>query len=199
MNGMFFKDEMDDLKSKSDVVEEDSKSVSFDENRFQVYAAAPENVPEDVVYQIADLFDGNEHFKKPDGVQIGPNTVDKIKQSLAVVYIVEKGIPVAASILMDPTVENYKGIVPKSYYELKSGKNLNMRIFQEYFEVSPDYHNLGLAQELKNKLEQLAEKMFVIVPITDKDTQFGLKKNGYFFVSQFETDWEETPVQLWVN
>jgi hypothetical protein len=41
--------------------------------------------------------------------------------------------------------------------------------------------------------------MFTVVPSTDKDIIQGLTDNGYKFISEFETDWDLTPVQLWFN
>lgn len=177
------------------------KTVAFDSTKFQTYISKPEDVPEDVTYQLADLFDENTHFEKTntDAQQIGPSTPDKIKESLAVAYILENNIPVAGATLLDPTKQNYKGIIPGDYYALKSGFNLEDRVQQEFFEVAPDKHNLGLAQELKKTLEEVAPKMYVIVTNNDTDTVSGLQKNGYKFVAQFKTDWEDAPVQLWIN
>lgn len=195
-----FQHDVDSIKKEVDRVEKEEVSIPFDSNKFKTFAALPENVTNDVIYQLASLFDGNVNLHEPeDNKQIGPNTADKIKDSLAVIYIVQDGIPVAGATLLDPTTQNYKGIIPKDYYELKSGISLSGRILQEFFVVAPDKHNLGLAQELKGKLQTLAPKMFVIVPIDDKDTQYGLLKNEYSLVAEFETDWETVPVQLWLN
>jgi hypothetical protein len=197
-----FKDNLDNIKGDVDRVEEEQKTLPYDQTKFNAYAALPENVPVDIINLLADLFDDYEHFDHgPDdnNKQIGPNTVDKIMQSIAVAYITKDGIPVAGATLLDPTVQNYKGIIPKDYYELKSGISLNGRIMQEFFEVSPDAHNLGLAQELKSVLENIAPKMFVVVASNEKDTLVGLNKNRYMFVAEFDTEWENVPVQLWIN
>jgi len=160
----------------------------------------PGEVPEDTLYQLADLVDGYGHFQQDDEEhQVGPNTADRIRSSLAVVYVLEDGIPVAGAILVDPTQENYQGIVPGDYYELKSGENLEGRIQQDFFVVQPDKKGRGYAGQLKKALESIAEKMFVVITSTDKDTEAGLLKNGYTFLSEFETDWEDVPVQLWIN
>ena len=129
----------------------------------------------------------------------GPDTTDKILNSIAVVYILEDGIPVAVSTLLDPTKENYKGIIPSDYYEMKSGKSLQGRHQQEHFAVKPDKHNLGLAQELKRLLLESSPKTFVINQSPDTESSFGLAKNGYQVISKFNTEWETEPVQLWIN
>lgn len=198
MDNFNFKDDLDEINVRANSVEGEP-STPYDSNKFHSYISAPENVPNDVVFQLAEMFDGNTHFQEHEEKQVGPNTADRIRQSLAVAYILEDGVPVAGATLEDPTVQNYKGIVPKDYYELKSGLSLNGRIVQSFFQVLPSHRSLGLAGELKRKLEELAPNMFVIVAKNDRSTQTGLFKNGYKLTSEFNTDWETTPVQLWIN
>lgn len=180
---------------------EANPDLPFDASKFQTFISQPIKVPEDVLFQVADLFDGNNHFEENDieDKQIGPSTSDKIVGSLVVAYILENNIPVAGATLLDPTKANYKGIIPGDYYALKSGVSLEDRVQQEFFAVAPDKHNLGLAQELKKILEEVAPKMYVIAIENDLDTILGLKKNGYKCVARFQTDWEDVPVQLWIN
>ena len=125
--------------------------------------------------------------------------MDKINDAIAVAYITEDGIPVAASTLRDPTIQDYKGIIPGDYYELKSGVSLENRLQQEYFEIHPDFHDMGLAGELRRTLKTIVDDMFVIVPVTDTNTIAGLNTAGYKKMSEFKTDWEQVPVQLWIN
>lgn len=198
MDNFNFKDDLDEINVRVNSVE-DSKSIPYDENKFHSYMASPKNVPNDVIHQLSEMFDGNSHFQEHEEKQIGPSTSDRIKESLAVVYILEDGIPVAGAVLEDPTIQNYKGIVPKDYYELKSGQSLNGRVLQTFFQVLPSHNSLGIAGELKRLLEELAPKMFVIVAKNDRSTQTGLFKNDYKIVSEFQTDWENVPVQLWIN
>lgn len=180
---------------------EEIPEIAFDSKKFQTFISKPTEVPQDVIYQLSDLFDGNNHFEENEieDKQIGPLTSDKIIGSLAVAYILENNIPVAGATLLDPTKANYKGIIPGDYYALKSGVNLEDRVQQEFFAVAPDKHDLGLAQELKKILEEVAPKMYVIAIENDPDNIFGLKKNGYRFVARFQTDWEDAPVELWIN
>ena len=58
---------------------------------------------------------------------------------------------------------------------------------------------MGISGELRKRLEEVSPLMFVTAPSSDTDTLEGLTKNGYKHVSDFETDWEATPVQLWIN
>ncbi len=200
MDSFNFKENLDNINDDVNRVESDEKTLPYDSAKFNAYVALPENVPVEVINQLSDLFDDYEHFDHgPENKQVGPNTVDKIMNSLAVAYITSEGLAVAGATLVDPTVQNYKGIIPKDYYELKSGISLNGRIMQEFFEVGPDVHNIGLAQELKAVLENIAPKMFVVIPSNEKDTIVGLNKNGYIFGAEFQTEWENVPVQLWIN
>lgn len=189
------------VKSVEDKEKVEPKEVPYDSERFTSYVTEPKKVPIDVLNQLGDLFDKNNHFEKvnPSDPSIGPNTTDLILNSEKVIYIVDNNIPVAGAVLYDPTVQSYKGIIPKDYYELKSGISLNGRVQQLFFEVRADMHNLGLANRLKGIIDKLSDRTFIIVSTTDKETQSGLQKNGYTFVSEFETDWEVNPVQLWLS
>jgi len=174
----------------------------FDSDRFESFIVNPADLTDDVVYQLSDIIDKKLSLDTPevdDNATKGPNTVDKILSSLAVAYVTEEGIPVGVATLVDPTVENYKGITPLDFYSLKGAVNLENRIQQEFFTVADEYKSLGIAGELRRLLETIAPAMFVTVDISDKDTILGLQRNGYKFVNQFDTDWESTPVQLWLN
>ena len=118
---------------------------------------------------------------------------------MGVAYITEDDIPVACATLTDPTIGNYKGIIPLDYYELKSGYSLEGRLQQEFFAVKPEYRGMGIATELRDLLESISADMFITIPVWDTDTIDGLVKNGYKFIAEFNTDWEQAPVQLWIN
>lgn len=188
-----------ETKSEPEITSE--VETSYGENpSLEVCIKNPKDVSDDVIFQLADLIDGYGHFQQnEEGPQTGPNTADRLRDALAVVYILEQGIPVAGAILVDPTKPNYKGIIPGDYYEIKSGESLEDRVQQDFFIVQPDKKGLGLARKLKAALESIAAKMFVVITSTDSDTESGLLKNGYTFLAEFETDWEDVPVQLWIN
>lgn len=174
----------------------------FDSARFESFIVNPADLTDDVVYQLSDIIDKKLSLDVPEvdeNSTKGPNTVDKILSSLAVAYVTEDGIPVGVATLVDPTIENYKGITPLDFYSLKGAVNLENRIQQEFFTVADEYKSLGIAGELRRLLETIAPAMFVTADISDKDTIIGLQRNGYKFVNQFDTDWESAPVQLWLN
>lgn len=197
-----------DLKSFNESVEYNVKdepkqeSHPFDSNRFESVLVNPADLTDDVLYQLSDLIDKKTNLDTPETDTTtlkGPNTIDKLLASLAVAYVTESGIPVGVATLVDPTVENYMGIIPLDFYSLKAATNLENRIQQEFFTVADEYKAMGIAGELRRLLETVAPAMFVTVDMADKDTIQGLKNNGYVYVNKFITDWDNIPVQLWLN
>ena len=189
-------------KSKNNTDNESNVKKEFNRNQFESSIVKPEGLSQDVLYQCADIIDGKTHLDKQDFRDTwlkGPSTIDRLLNSMGVAYVSEDEIPVACASLIDPTQINYKGIIPIDYYELKSGYSLNGRLQQEFFAVKPEYRKIGIAGELRDLLESISEKMFITVPVWDTDTIGGLAKNGYKFISEFNTSWEQAPVQLWIN
>jgi len=176
--------------------------VPYDSSQFQSVIEDPKNIPEGLLQQLADIIDKKSHYSVNDNTDNsvkGPNTIDRLSNSIAIAYISKDGIPVAVGTLVDPTIENYKGIIPSDYYELKSGKPLENRVQQDFFAVTPENHDKGIAQELKQLLSTITPNMFVINSVTDKETSTGLFKNGYKLLTRFNTEWESEPIELWVN
>jgi hypothetical protein len=197
-----------DLKSFNESVEynikEDGQKQShpFDSNRFESTIVNPSDLPDDILYQLSDIIDKKTNLDTPEtdtNTTKGPNTIDKLLASLAVAYVTEDNIPVGVATIVDPTIENYMGITPLDFYSLKAATNLENRIQQEFFTVIDEYKQMGIASELRRLLETVAPAMFVVPDVSDKDTINGLKNNGYVYVNQFNTDWDTTPVQLWLN
>jgi hypothetical protein len=184
--------------------DEETESVPYDSTKFESIAAQPTDLDENTLYQIADIFDKKTHLNGEDlTVNQGksPNTVDKIMSSIAVIYVneIEGGMPVAAAILIDPTIENYKGIIPSDYYEMQSGTSLENRLQQEYFAILPEKVGLGISDELRRLITTVSPETFVVVQENDTETIAGLQSNGHKLVSTFDTEWEPVPVQLWLN
>ena len=195
---VFNKEPIPEVKDESKEVQE----IPYDPNRFESVIVDPKDIPDELLQQLADIVDKKTHFNENDFIDSnakGPNTADKILNSVAVAYITEGSIPVAVATLIDPTKQNYKGIIPSDYYELKSGKPLENRIQQEFFAIMPEYHDKGLAQELKSLLLETSPNMFIINSTTDKETATGLAKNSYKLISRLDTEWEDEPIELWVN
>ena len=194
--------ELDETVNLTDAIFEANQSVPFDNERLKSFVTSPGEVDENTLYQIADIFDKKTHMNDEDLIvnqESGQNTVDRILDAVALIYIEENGIPVAASLLVDPTKENFKGIIPSDYYEMKSGVSIENRMKQEYFEVLPDKKKLGLASELRRQIQEISPYTFIVVPENDTDTTDGLSKNGYTKTSTFKVDGESVPVELWLN
>jgi len=191
------------VDGKSDEhTESEDVEVNYEPERYESSIVDPKNISEELLHQLADIVDKKSYYNVndfSDNSTKGPNTVDRILNAIAVAYVMKEGLPVAVATLLDPTVENYKGIIPSDYYELKSGTSMEDKIQQEFFAVKPEYHNRGLAQELKRLILKTAPSMFIINPISDKETSIGLFKNGYKLISRFDTEWEDEPIELWTN
>lgn len=188
-----------DLKSFNEKVD---TSHEFDDNRFESFLVKPSEIDDDFMFQLSDIIDKKAQLDQRDNTGKAfkaPNTVDRLLASEHIAYITENGVAVAVASLIDPTKENYKGIIPADFYSLKSATNLEGRLQQEFFTVVDEKKGLGLAKELRQLLESESPLMFITIPVTDKDTIAGVASNGYKLVSEFDTDWEIDPVQLWIN
>lgn len=196
-----------DLKSFNESVERNvtndkSGSIPYDPTKFESFIVDPIELDDDVVYQLADIIDKKTQLDKRDLTDkafVAPNTVERLLASDKIAYVTEDGFPVGVATLIDATKENFMGIIPSDFYALKSAVNLNDRMQQEFFAVTDENKNMGISGELRKRLEEVSPLMFVTAPSSDIDTLEGLTKNGYKHVSDFETDWEATPVQLWIN
>lgn len=174
----------------------------FDVNRFESFLVRPSEIDDDLMFQLSDIIDKKSHMDQTQYTSNSfksPNIVDRLLSSEKIAYITENDIPVAVATLVDATKENYKGVIPADFYALKSAIDLKGRLQQEFFTVIDEKKGLGLSTKLRELLESECPLMFITIPISDKDTLNGVMSNGYTRVSQFETDWELEPVQLWLN
>lgn len=182
---------------------ETDQSVAYDPNVYDSFVVSPEKLDDQILYGLSDLFDGKVSAMDTDLLanveKVSPNTVDKIMASVAVAYITEDGIPVAGCTLRDPTTVDFRGMIPADYYEMKTGVNLENRLEQEFFQIHPDYHDQGLASELRRMISTVVDYTFIVVPSNDTSTIIGLSKAGYKLVSKFIADFDKTESQLWVN
>jgi len=189
-------------KHQEEIPEVEVPREELDRERFEATIVKPEALTDDVLYQCADIIDGKTHFDNQDFRDTwnnSPNTIDRLVASMGVAYISEDDLPVACANITDPTISNFKGIIPLDYYELKSGFSLAGRLQQEFFAVKPEYQGIGIATELRDLLEGISAEMFITVPVWDTATIEGLVKNNYKLIAEFNTDWEQSPVQLWIN
>lgn len=174
----------------------------LDPSRFQAYVKSPSDIDEKTLKDIAAVIDGKRNIEPPaDGcVPVAtPSTLDRLLNSVAIVYITDKEWPIAAANIVDPTKEDFRGIAPLRYYSLLSGYNLDGRVQQEFFAVSDQYKGQGVNEELRAQLNALDMPTFIVADSTDKECIENLAKSGYQFIAQLDDKTSKIPVQLWVD
>lgn len=181
--------------------EDDAPPPRIDTERFRAYVKSPADIPEDTMYQLVDLVEGKYDInpEKPASTVSAPKTIDRLMNAQVIVYITENGIPVGMASIIDPTIENYQGIIPINIYSLYSGANLEGRVQQEFFCIADEYSDLGIAQEIKAQIQAMGAPTFTVIDSTDTKTEAGLMRNGYHFISEFKPSSNEVPVQLWTD
>src|SRR5574344_1151548 len=179
--------------------EDDAPPTRIDTEPFRAYVKSPADIPEDTMYQLVDLVEGKYDInpEKPASTVSAPKTIDRLMNAQVIVYITENGIPVGMASIIDPTIENYQGIIPINIYSLYSGANLEGRVQQEFFCIADEYSDLGIAQEIKAQIQAMGAPTFTVIDSTDTKTEAGLMRNGYHFISEFKPSSNEVPVQLW--
>lgn len=185
-----------------DQPETPAEQPSLDPERFKAYVKSPSDIEESTMRDIAAVIDGKNDITPPADNHVPvatPSTMDRLLNSVTIVYITDNDFPVAAANLIDPTKEDYRGVVPIKYYSLLSGYNLDGRVQQEFFAVAEEYRNYGLGEELRAQINALDTPTFIVVDTTDKDCIEGLAKSGYQFIAQLDDETTEYPVQLWVD
>ena len=185
-----------------DTQEAPVEQPSLDPERFKAYVKSPSDIEEGTLRDIAAVIDGKNDITPPPDNTVPvatPSTVDRLLNSVTIVYITDNDFPVAAANLIDPTREDYRGVVPIKYYSLLSGYNLDGRVQQEFFAVAEEYRNHGLGEELRAQINALDTPTFIVVDTTDKDCIEGLAKSGYQFIAQVDDETAKYPVQLWVD
>lgn len=179
-----------------------AEAPKLDPNRFKAYAKSPADIEESTLRDIAAVIDGKNDTIPPSDNHVPvatPSTLDRLLNSVTVIYITDDDFPVAAANLIDPTREDYRGVCPIKYYSLLSGYNLDGRVQQEFFAVADEYRNSGVGQELRAQINALDTPTFIVVDSTDKECIEGLARSGYQFIGQLDDETSDIPVQLWVD
>lgn len=192
------------LKSQKPVTKDMTKqNVPYDPNKFDSFIVPPSTLDDQILYGISNLFDDKVSAMNTEFIgelnKVSPNTVDKIMSAIAVAYITEDGMPVAACVIRDPSATDYRGVIPADYIEMRTGIDLENRLEQEYFEIHPDYHGKGLAAELRRLINTVVDATFIAVPSNDTDTIIGLSNAGYKMVSTFRSEGDMVDTQLWLS
>lgn len=201
-------DSLDSLMFMCEAIEPSAAAAPapepLDPERFKAYVKSPDELDEETIRDIAAVIDGKLNTQQTRPVQPGtvpvavPSTVDRLLNSIAIIYITDKDLPIAAASLIDPTVESYCGFIPLSHYSLESGYNLDGRVQQEFFAVADEYRNHGIGRELKAQIAALGIPTFILVDSNDADSIEGVSSNGYQLICEL-TDTDDTDVQLWID
>lgn len=174
----------------------------LDPSRFNAYVKSPSDIDEKTIKDIAAVIDGKRNIEPPaDGcIPVAtPSTVDRLLNSVAIVYITDNDWPIAAASIVDPTKEDFRGVTPLRYYSLLSGYNLDGRVQEEFFAVADQYENQGVTEELRAQLAALDMPVFIIADSTDKECIKNLAQSGYTFIAQLDDKTSDIPVQLWLD
>lgn len=193
-------DYLDKLKEEIDASQKQPVQP-LDPERFKAFIKAPLDIPEEEIFQLADIIDGrfNIRPRRSQSDTDGPETVDRLLNSTTIVYIEDDGIPIAVASIIDPTIENYKGYVPLSLYSLHSANNLEGRVQLEFFAVSDEYRNTAVPNELNAQVKSLNVPLFMVTDADDDDTNEWLLRTKCKMASVMNIDSNNVPVILWLN
>lgn len=188
-----------------DDLEEFGKAVDteqpLDPEKYQVFVKNPSDINEETMYQLADIIDGRMDIRPhyTPGVIATPKTVDRLLNSVTIIYITYENLPIAVASIIDPTQKNYLGFIPLDMYSLCSGQNLEGRVQMEFFAVADEYINSPVPNELCGQVNALGTPVYMITDSDDADSNYILQNNGYQMVASFDLDTNETPVCLWID
>lgn len=82
-----------------------------------------------------------------------------------------------------------------------SGFNLDGRLQQEFFVVADDFMNYAVAHEMVShfSIDMDDTKVFAVIDETDENSIKLLYLNNYQYIATMDVDYNEVPIQLWVN
>ena len=195
---------IEDLKENFDSVDptQPTEAQPLDPTKYSAFVKNPGDITEDVLYQLADIISGRMNVRaevqKP-GLPTTPDVVDRLLNSVTVVYIEEEGVPVGVASLVDPTQKNYMGFKPLDLYSLHAGVNLDGRVLLEFFAVPDEYLNKGIADELLAQIDATDTKVFTVTDADDESAIELLSKYGFQPVANMDIDSNEVPVTLWLR
>lgn len=195
---------IEDLKENFDSVDPNktAKTQPLDPTKYSAFVKNPNDITEDVIYQLGDIISGRMNVRadshKP-GLPTTPDVVDRLLNSVTIVYIEEEGVPVGVASLVDPTQKNYMGFKPLDLYSLHSGVNLDGRVLMEFFAVPDEYINTGIGEEILAQIDATETKVFTVTDADDESANELLTKYGFKQVSTMDIDSNEVPVVLWLR
>ena len=192
---MYIEDDLEEFEKATGANE------PLDPEKYQAFVKSPADIDEETMYQLADIIDGRLDIKPhyTPGVQATPKTVDRLLNSVTIVYITYEALPIAVASIIDPTQTNYQGFVPLDMYSMYSGQNLDGRVQMEFFAVADEYSNTQVPTELFAQVNQLGTPVYMVTDADDEDTNATLQENGFKSVAAMDMGTNEVPVYLWLD
>lgn len=174
----------------------------LDPTKYSAFIKNPSDITEDVMYQLSDIISGRMNVRadiQKSGIPATPDIVDRLLNSVTIVYIEEEGVPVGVASLVDPTQKNYMGFKPIDLYSLHSGVNLEGRVQMEFFAVPDEYLDTGIAEEILAQIDATDTKVFTVTDADDESSSELLARVGFQPVASMDIDSNEVPVTLWIR
>jgi len=173
----------------------------LDPDQYEVYVKSPSDITEEVMFQLADIIDGKYNLKAKitNNAAPAPDTVDRLMNSVTILYITDERIPVAVASIIDPTTKSYMGFVPLDLYSVHSAQNLDGRVQLEFVAVNDEYRGTPVEQELASQMNALGTPMFAATTESDQNTAQILTELKFTPVSSMQIDSNGEPVILWLD
>ena len=180
---------------------------TIDAAHYKAYAKNPNDIDRSTLAELAEVVDKAHDSRNVIAVQqaLGrepmaiPRSIDQLMNSIMVVYITCDDAPVAVTNVVDPSVEDYHGYVPVTFYSMKSGYDLEGRLQQSFFSIDEDFRGAGVAKELFLQLNANASPCFIVVDPTDGPTVNNVQESGYMKVGTMKIDSTGNEMELWVS
>lgn len=202
-------DYFDNMRTLCEMVETsvESPTETIDSSHYKAFAKSPADIDSETMQNLAEIVDVAHDSKNVIAAQQAmgrmpaatPSPLDQLMNSILVVYITCDEYPVAVTALVDPSVEDYHGYVPLTFYALKTGYVLDGRLQQPFVSINEDYRSTGVAKELFMQLNKNGAPSFIVVDPTDAPTVHNLQESGYLKVGNLEIDGTGNEMELWVS
>lgn len=195
---------IEDIKEGFDSIDPTRQNGAqpLDPAKYSAFVKNPSDITEDVLYQLSDIISGrmdvHDDTQKP-GIPSTPDVVDRLLNSVTIVYIEEEGVPVGVASLVDPTQKNYMGFKPIDLYSLHSGVNLEGRVLMEFFAVPDEYLDKGIAEEILAQIDDTDTEVFTVTDADDSSATNMLTRFGFKPVANMDINSNEGPVTLWLK
>ena len=180
---------------------------TIDASHYKAFAKSPSDIDQNTLAELADVVETAHDSRNVIAAQQAmgrepmatPRAIDQLMNSILVIYITCDDAPVAVTNVVDPSIEDYHGYVPITFYSMKTGYDLDGRLQQSFFSIDEDYRGSGVAKELFLQLHNNASPCFIVVDPTDAPTVKNAQESGYMKMGQLKIDGSDNEMELWVS